>query len=176
MANQTEQRIYVACLAAYNSGKLHGVWIDADSDADEMGEKVQAMLEASPEPGAEEYAIHDHEGFEGFDIGEFSSLSEIAEMVEFVEDSDDEDIARAALDLACGDLEHAKSYLENYAGCGDSLADWAEQFADDTDVLSEVPENLRYYFDFEKYARDMEYSGDVISTEVGGTVYVFWNH
>jgi len=27
-------RIYVACLAAYNAGKLHGEWIDADQDAE----------------------------------------------------------------------------------------------------------------------------------------------
>jgi antirestriction protein len=25
----TEPRIYVACLAAYNNGNLHGAWIDA---------------------------------------------------------------------------------------------------------------------------------------------------
>jgi Antirestriction protein (ArdA) len=25
----TEPRIYVACLAAYNNGYLHGAWIDA---------------------------------------------------------------------------------------------------------------------------------------------------
>ena len=30
-----EIRIYVADLAAYNNGKLHGVWIDATSDLDD---------------------------------------------------------------------------------------------------------------------------------------------
>ena len=29
-------RIYVACLAAYNGGTLHGEWIDADQSADDI--------------------------------------------------------------------------------------------------------------------------------------------
>ena len=175
MATNDTPRIYVACLAAYNNGKLHGSWIDVDSDVDTMAEQVQEMLDNSPEIGAEEYAIHDHENCEGLDVGEFSSLREIADLFGFIEDSDDEEIARAALDLACGDLDQARSYLENYAGSADSLADWAEQFADDTGMLSEIPENLRYYFDFQSYARDLECGGDVTTAEVGGIVHVFWN-
>ena len=57
-------RIYVACLAAYNNGCLHGRWIDATTP-DEIRREVSAMLAASPEPGSEEHAIHDYEGFEG---------------------------------------------------------------------------------------------------------------
>ena len=50
-------RIYVACLAAYNNGFLHGRWIDATTP-DEIMEEVQAMLAASPIPQAEEWGIH----------------------------------------------------------------------------------------------------------------------
>jgi antirestriction protein len=59
----TTPRIYVACLAAYNNERLHGRWINAHQSPDELYSEVQAMLAASPEPGAEEWAIHDHEGF-----------------------------------------------------------------------------------------------------------------
>ena len=31
-----EIRIYVADLAAYNNGKLHGVWINASDDLDDI--------------------------------------------------------------------------------------------------------------------------------------------
>lgn len=44
------QRIYVACLASYNSGRLHGEWIDASADVAEMQAKVSAMLRRSPYP------------------------------------------------------------------------------------------------------------------------------
>ena len=37
----------------------------------------------------------------------------------------------------------------------------AEQFVDEMGLLSEIPENLQYYFDYEAYGRDMELSGDV---------------
>ena len=29
-------RIYVACLAAYNAGRLHGRWIDANQSAEDI--------------------------------------------------------------------------------------------------------------------------------------------
>ncbi|MFK3848049.1 antirestriction protein ArdA [Agrobacterium pusense] len=43
-------RFYAACLASYNNGVLHGRWIDASSDADEMQEEVSAMLRESRFP------------------------------------------------------------------------------------------------------------------------------
>ena len=44
-----EIRIYVACLAAYNNGRLHGVWIDATDDIDDIQDQINEMLESSPE-------------------------------------------------------------------------------------------------------------------------------
>lgn len=46
----TTPRFYAACLASYNNGVLHGVWIDASTDTDEMQEQVNAMLRASKFP------------------------------------------------------------------------------------------------------------------------------
>jgi len=43
-------RIYVACLASYNNGVLHGAWIDAVQDADALQAEVATMLRASPYP------------------------------------------------------------------------------------------------------------------------------
>lgn len=43
-------RIYVACLASYNAGRLHGAWVDADQDPDDIEREVWAMLRKSPEP------------------------------------------------------------------------------------------------------------------------------
>jgi antirestriction protein len=58
-AMSEEIRIYVACLAAYNSGYLHGVWIDATADIDDIQDQINSMLESSPIEDAEEYAIHE---------------------------------------------------------------------------------------------------------------------
>ncbi len=58
-------RIYVACLAAYNNGQLHGRWIKADQDVEPIQSEIADMLAISPIPHAEEYAIHDFEALKG---------------------------------------------------------------------------------------------------------------
>ncbi|MDQ0317767.1 antirestriction protein ArdA [Amorphus orientalis] len=43
-------RIYVADLAAYNNGILHGKWINATDDVADMSREISDMLKASPCP------------------------------------------------------------------------------------------------------------------------------
>ena len=77
-------RIYVACLAAYNNGHLHGEWINVKDEAS-IWEAVQAMLFRSPiEEDAEEWAIHDYEGFEGAEVGEYFSFANVVELADFI--------------------------------------------------------------------------------------------
>lgn len=78
MENKSEPKIYVACLAAYNNGILHGEWIDANQEADAIRDDIAAMLKASPITDAEEWAIHDYEDFEGVRIEEYSGIDEVA--------------------------------------------------------------------------------------------------
>ena len=79
-------RIYVACLAAYNNGHLHGRWIDASQGESHIWEQTRAMLAASPEDGAEEWAIHDYEGFEGAPLSEYASFETVAALADFIEE------------------------------------------------------------------------------------------
>jgi len=76
-------RIYVACLASYNAGTLYGRWIDVTGEA-EIWDAVQAMLKGSEEDGAEEWAIHDYEGFEGAPVNEYDSFAHICELAAFI--------------------------------------------------------------------------------------------
>ena len=59
----TTPRIYVASLADYNAGRLHGRWIRADQQAEALHQEIAAMLAESQEPVAEDWAIHDYENF-----------------------------------------------------------------------------------------------------------------
>ncbi|QEU33463.1 MULTISPECIES: antirestriction protein ArdA [Stenotrophomonas] len=44
-------QIYVACLASYNAGVLHGEWIDLEGrDADDVGGEIARILRESPHP------------------------------------------------------------------------------------------------------------------------------
>ena len=74
------------------------------------------------------------------------------------------------------DLEEAaREFEDHYAGTYDSVAEWAEQLADDTGLLDGVPEHLRYYFDFAAYSRDLVLNGDIWTHELpNGDIAIFW--
>lgn len=64
-------KIYVACLASYNSGILYGEWIDVNQSVDEISDQIKTMLVGSSIENAEEWAIHDYEGFGAIRLGEY---------------------------------------------------------------------------------------------------------
>ncbi len=168
-------RIYVACLAAYNNAKLHGKWIDADQSPEAIQEEITAMLKASPEPGAEEFAIHDFEEFGGIEIGEFTSIKEVAAIAEFLSKHGGPGAAWYGNQTRDLDDNLSEQFQDEYQGEWDSLEAYAENLLEDTGALAEIPEYLRPYFDVEAFARDMELSGDVWTVQCSGGIYVFRN-
>ena len=167
-----EIRIYVADLAAYNNGKLHGVWINATDELDEIQEQINLMLGSSPEGFAEEYAIHDYDGFNGYSVSEYEGMESVHDVACFIEEYPE--IGGKLLDYFSDIEEARKAAEENYSGCYKSLADYAEELTEDT---SQIPENLAYYIDYERMGRDMEISGDVYTIETSfDEVHVFWSH
>ena len=167
-----EIRIYVACLAAYNNGYLHGEWIDATQDFDDIQDQVNEMLKTSPILDAEEYAIHDHEGFDGYPIGEYEGLETVHKIACFIEEHGE--LTSELLDHFSGNIEEAtKAKEENYCGCYSSVADYAQGLTEET---GDIPKHLEFYIDYDRMAYDMEVSGDIFTIEVGhGEVHIFWN-
>ncbi len=164
-------RIYVACLAAYNNGRLHGRWIDADQDADAIQAGISEMLSASPIPLADEWAIHDHEGFEGAKIEEFSSIQPIVDLAAFI--AEHGELGSKLLQHFGGDLDDATAAFDEYAGEHKSLVNFAQDLTEET---TEIPANLANYIDYRAIARDMEFNGDVFTIELGfECVHVFWS-
>ena len=165
-------QIYVADLAAYNNGKLHGVWVDMCQELDDIWNAIKAMLANSPEGFAEEYAIHDYEGFGSYRIGEYEGIEAVHAAACFIGEYPD---FGAELLSYYSDLEEAKKMAEeNYQGCFKSLADYAEDFMEQT---ADIPENLAFYIDYEKMGRDWEMSGDIFTLETSfEEVHIFWNH
>jgi antirestriction protein len=156
-------RIYVACLAAYNSGVLHGAWIDATNDAWRIWDGIAAMLVASPIAGAEEWAIHDYEGFGCIRIAEYEGIERVAEIVAFIEEHGA--LGAAVVDHYSGDLAEAREALEDrYLGTYASLADYMQEI---TEEMKELPHSLRYYIDYHAMAHDAEMSGDLFAIEIG---------
>lgn len=160
--------IYVACLASYNNGILHGAWVDATQSPEEITECVSEILKRSPVKDAEEWAIHDYEGFGDIQLSEYASFKTVAAYAEFIEEHG---ALGSALITYFGDMDDAKEALENhYRGSYNRLEDFAQELTEETTV---IPDALQYYVDYEKMARDLAIN-DVMTIECGHSIHVFW--
>ena len=158
----TEIRIYVACLAAYNNGRLHGRWVDATQDADTIQSEIAAMLTASPIPNAEEWAIHDYEGFEGAPISEYQGIDSVAELAAFI--CEHGALGGKLIEYFGGDLDEARTAIEErYFGEYARLADFAQE---STENAHDIPEALQPYIDYDAMGRDWAIS-DLLVIETG---------
>ncbi len=173
-SNESGPRVYVACLSSYNAGILHGRWFDAARETEELREEITLMLEESPTPIAEEWAIHDHEGFSPLSVSEHEDLDQLCEAAKLITEYGS--IAAHLMDLEGGFGCHEtarKGLEERYIGAHSSVADWVEEQLDEG-LHAEIPEHLRPYIDGDRLARDIELSGDIDSFDVEGTVHLFY--
>lgn len=168
-----EPRIYVACLAAYNDGYLHGEWINANQDVDALYKETKQMLAKSPIPHAEEFAIHDYEGFDDLRIEEYTGLETISELAGFIAEHDE--LGAAVLSYANCNIDEASRLLdERYHGEHDSEEDFAYYWTHEVDGRK-IPEHLQYYIDYKAMARDY-FINDFFSIDINYKVHVFSNN
>jgi antirestriction protein len=165
MKQKVESRIYVACLASYNAGRLHGEWIDLDNKSeDDVHAEIQAMLKASKETDAEEYAIHDYEL--PFKISEYEGIDTILEQLEKI--AEHGEAWQAYCEYFGKDYATESDFRDRYQGEWSSEQAFAENIADDT-ILCEVDnETVKRYFDYESFSRDLFLDG---YTFVNGHVF-----
>ncbi len=165
----THPRIYVACLAAYNNGILHGAWIDATQEAWAIYDGIRAILDSSPIMDAEEWAIHDYEGFEGIELAEYAGIEGVAEKAAFIVDH-----GRLGAELFTyyGSLAEAREALEDrYHGQFESVAEYMQETMEG---CTAIPAPLQYYLDWQAMARDAELSGDLVTIQTAhDQVHVF---
>ena len=152
-------RVYVACLASYNAGVLHGRWIDVDGmDEEDIGEEIEKVFKTSPAEGAEEYAIHDYDGPLGplaSWLGEHPDLETLCAIVDAF--GDHEPGAVRAFIGWDGSWDRER-FEESYQGEWDSFEDFAEHLADETiEGLRDCESLLARYFDYDAFARDLRY-------------------
>ena len=168
-------RIYVACLASYNAGTLHGTWIDlAGKTADDVQKEISEMLAQSPILRGEEWAIYDFEGFGPLRISEQQDIAELAELAEAYEEHGEPLLCWAD---NLGDIPEAiETFEDAFQGEYASPEDYAEEWLEGTGGLNGMPEDLRGYFDYEAFARDLRLGGDMTYLDApGGGIYAFRN-
>lgn len=175
----THPRIYIACLAAYNSGRLHGTWIDCNLDIEEVEEQINLMLKSSPVRDAEEWAIHATEGFKGLNIEEQADLEELLQWGNIIA-SHGEAAAKYIQWASENNFEISEdAFTSRYCGYYQN----PEKFALESDEIeerynwSEFKKQFKFWsntIDWEKVALELELSNEYqyIKAESYG-IYVF---
>ena len=59
-----------------------------------------------------------------------------------------------------------------YYNCSD-MEDVAMEYVEETGLLHDVPDNLKYYFDYKAYGRDMDIEGTFIFTDNGDCIQIY---
>ncbi|GGW89626.1 antirestriction protein ArdA [Streptomyces noursei] len=176
-------RIYVASLTDYNAGELHGDWIDAAQEPDEIMEEVQAMLAKSPtakEEGreAEEWAIHDYYEFGTIELHEFDSFERVSKIAKMLDEFPSCVVAHFLTECSHYDLNEMlekieERYLGKYERHLTEECAVADHLWDAVAEDPEIPERYRSYLGeiARGMARDALLSGEVTTIYEGCGVW-----
>lgn len=158
--------VWVGCLACYNNGELNGEWATGHDAVDWECDN----------PEHEETWIFDHE--EGDILGHEEWDPQDVEVIQKVLDGIDEDLLPAV--VAYCDNNHIKLVDVDVSDVEDQFqgeyTDWDEfvyEFVEGTGLLSGVPEDIKYYFDYDRFGRDLGY--DYWTADSDGGVLIFRN-
>ena len=173
--------IWVGSLADYNNGDLHGRWVDAARDPDDIHRDIRAMLASGPAAARgespEEWGIFDHEGFGALRIDQYESIDYVSRVARGITEHGP---AFAAWADVMQDEELLDGFADAYLGHHDSLESYAENWFDEAGydrILDHIlPESIRRYvhLDAAALAHDLSLSGDVhVLPADGGGVFVF---
>ena len=134
-----------------------GLWVKLDevTEWEQVTEKLQA---AFPDADMDEILCADVEGLakhfyssncDGFSMQAWALYQEDRE---FYPDLTDEVIDAYFMNCGVSDLSDVEDAYQGEYSDDEAFAD---EYLESTGMLSEIPESLRYYFDTEKFARDM---------------------
>lgn len=155
-ADENTPKIYVACLSAYNNGYLHGIYIDATQEPEDIENDIEWMLSWSPvadNEACEEWAIHDYENWLGIKLDEYEDIRKIAKLATVLEKH-----GKAFADYYAyyGNDATVEEFEENYLGAYESEEDFVYQQWDEDGKLKALEELgiHSYYINWEGIAND----------------------
>lgn len=149
-------KINVTNLKKYNEGALVGEWVDLPCEG------LEEVLDKISNNGNDELFISDYEtDINGLKVAEYEDSLQLNEIAEEIDNlSDDEVIALQAYLEQYNDIEQALEEVRQgnyriYYDC-DNMEDVAYQVVNDCGLLDGVPEEVKIYFDYEAYGRDLD--------------------
>lgn len=152
-----EVHIYVGTYKKYNEGNIFGKWITL-GDFENIENFYQECRELHSDEESPEFMFQDIECPKILEkyITEYSISKDIFSIAEALEGKDIEMIEAfisLGFDLTTENIINAE---ERFCGQFDNFTDLAEHFVNELGLLDEMPENLKIYFDYEKYGKDLD--------------------
>lgn len=165
--------IYLTNLGKYVEGYLIGQWVQLPIPEDKLNEVLEKI---GINEEYEEYFITDSEAeIPNLEINQYASLGELNQLAAKLDELTEYDCKKLSAILewdaqssVAGIIELIEN-LDSYDLLTDIDSDEAlgEYYAIECQMFSAVPENLRYYIDYEKYGRDLRLSLDCCYTSFG---------
>lgn len=158
-------KIYVTNLKKYNEGALVGEWVDLPC------EDIESVINKISNDGADELFITDYESeLEGLEVGEYDDIETLDSIMQEVDNlTDSKFLAFQAYLLNGSSLDEALEEVRQgnytiYYDC-DDMSDVAYQVVNVSGLLDGVPEQVKMYFDYEAYGRDIDIEGTFIQID-----------
>jgi antirestriction protein len=176
---KTTPKVWIASLSDYNAGDLHGAWVSADQEPEEIWEGINEVLGSSRQPRAEEWAVFDYEGFGPMRLSEYEGVEQLSRLGRGI-GAHGEAFAVFADLVGPGDDELLQYFEDSFLGHFESAVAYAEDYLEDVGIErtldQAVPGSLRPYvrIDTEALVRDMEIEGSlIVADDPGGGVFLF---
>ncbi len=162
--SETTPRIYFADLAAYNSGRLRGVWVDffEGIEPDDVQVAIDYMLHHSPFQDAEEWRIDDTESFAGFNGCDFEKLCQVAALIH---EHGEEPVKGYLSNL--GDDADLDEFTDYYIGCYKSEASFCEEHF----AIAEAAEAIQV-FDWATLDQYIDWAAIAVDAFINS----YWSH
>lgn len=171
-------QIYVASLSDYNDGRLHGAWLDATNEPEELGEGIARMLSTSPMPGAEEWAIHDYDDFAGVRLDEHENLETVGAIARGLQEHGP--AFGAWVDICDRNREAMDDFDDAFVGHYDSLVAYADYLLEDLGYAEAMRKALPTWLldyvrlDPDQFGQDLDASGQVYTAQApDGGIWIF---
>ena len=170
-AAKRDPSLYVGTFAKYYSGSIDGAWLSLKNYAD-SNEFYAACAKLHDDEKDPEFMFQDYENFPKFLYSECGNIEEIYEWLDYDDDEKD------AIDAWLNDIDGIpiadwKQIIDKHHGIWNDEQEFAWDLVVNCGGVDDIPEHLQYYFDCEKYARDL-FSGDFVSAyDSAGNMHVF---
>lgn len=182
LAPAERPRIWVGSWSDYNNGILHGQWIDAAREPEDIRADIDRILAQSPTAKtegipAEEWGIFDFDNFHDMRIDEQQSLSFVSKVATGIATHGPAYAAWAAIEC---DEDHFDEFEDRFIGHFGTVESYIlsvlEDLGYESAVTQALPDGMRpyVYFDLSMMAHDMRISGSIhVAKADDGGVWIF---